>query len=59
MNGVKIGFENIHNWGPRYIERSYRIPEELTSGQERVTVTLRAIREDAVAGPLFDCRVMR
>lgn len=59
VNGKKIGFENIHNWGPRYIERSYQIPDELTSGREQVTVTLRAIREDAVAGPLFDCRVMR
>ena len=41
------------------MERSYPIPSELTSGREKVTVTLRAIREDAVAGPLFDCRIMR
>lgn len=59
VDGVKVGFENIHNWGPQYVERSYRIPVELTSGKEKVTVTLRAIRDDAVAGPLFDCRVMK
>ncbi len=59
VDGVKVGFENIHNWGARYVERSYPIPAELTSGREKVTVTLRAIRGDAVAGPLFDCRIMR
>ena len=59
IDGQKIGFENIHNWGAQYVERSYRIPEELTSGKTEVTVTLRAIREDAVAGPLFECRIMR
>lgn len=59
VEGVKVGFENIHNWGAQYVERSYRIPVELTSGKEIVTVTLRAIRDDAVAGPLFDCRVMK
>lgn len=59
VEGVKVGFENIHNWGAQYVERSYKIPEELTSGREKVTVTLRAIREDAVAGPLFDCRIMK
>ena len=59
IDGRKVGFENIHNWGPQYVERSYRIPAELTAGKELVTVTLRAIRDDAVAGPLFDCRIMK
>lgn len=59
VDGVKIGFENIHNWGPQYVERNYKIPVGLTTGKQHVTVTLRAIREDAVAGPLFDCRVMK
>ncbi len=59
IDGTKIGFENIYNWGPRYVEQSYTIPEELTAGREKVTVTLCAIREDAVAGPLFECRIMK
>ena len=59
IDGVKIGFENIHNWGNQYVERSYSIPVELTEGKKKVTVTLRAIRDDAVAGPLFNSRIMR
>lgn len=59
VDGTKIGFENIHNWGARYVERSYQIPAELTKGKNKITVTLRAVRDDAMAGPLFNCRIMR
>lgn len=59
VDGEKIGFENIHNWGNQYVERSYLIPERLTKGKTKITVTLRAVRKDAIAGPLFNCRIMR
>lgn len=59
VDGIKVGFENIHNWGSQYVERKYPVPANLTKGKKTVTITLKAVRDDAVAGPLFDVRVMR
>lgn len=49
----------IHWWGNSFIEKSYRIPEELTKGKNAVTVKFQALDDRSIAGPLFDCKVVK
>lgn len=49
----------IHWWGRSFIDKQYRIPYELTKGKDKVTVRFEALNNASVAGPLFDCKVVK
>lgn len=59
VDGTAIATVIIHWWGNHFVDKTYHIPDELTRGKEKITVTLRAINKRSVAGPLFDCKVLK
>lgn len=54
-----VGFDNIHNWGDRFLEKDYKIPAELTRDKNKVTITFKAKNPGVIAGPLFECRIIK
>ena len=59
VDGVSIATVIIHWWGNKFVDKSYRIPAQLTKGKDKVRITFRAINEKSVAGPLFDCKILK
>lgn len=59
IDGTSIATVIIHWWGHSFIDKTYHIPNKLTEGKEKVTVTFRAINDKSVAGPLFDCKILK
>lgn len=59
VDGISIATVIIHWWGNKFVDKSYHIPTELTKGKNKVRVTFRAINEKSVAGPLFDCKILK
>lgn len=59
VDDVSIATVIIHWWGNSFVDKTYHIPNELIKGKKKVTVTFRAIDEKSVAGPLFDCKILK
>lgn len=49
----------IHWWGSDFIDKTYTIPFALTKGKQKVNVTFKAMDDRSVAGPLFDCKILK
>lgn len=59
VDGTPIATVIIHWWGNKFIDKTYHIPTELTKGKSKVRITFKAINEKSVAGPLFDCKILK
>lgn len=59
VDGVSIATVIIHWWGNHFIEKTYHIPADLTQGKTSVNVKFKALNERSVAGPLFDCKIIK
>jgi hypothetical protein len=49
----------IHWWGADFIDKTYTSPFELTKGKQKVNVRFKAMDGRSVAGPLFDCKILK
>ncbi len=59
VDGKKLATQELDRDKPgEYFEVEYPIPEELTKGKEKVTVTFRAL-PDNTAGGVFECATLR
>lgn len=59
IDGVSVATVIIHWWGDGFKDKTYHIPAEVTKGKSKVNVTFRALNSKSVAGPLFDCKILK
>lgn len=59
VEDVSIATVIIHWWGAKFIDKVYKIPSDLTKGKQKVRVTFRALDKASVAGPLFNCKMLK
>lgn len=59
VDGTPVSTVIIHWWGNQFIDKTYHIPAEVTRGKNKVKVTFRALDAKSVAGPLFDCKILK
>ncbi len=59
VDRVSVATVIIHWWGSQFFDKTYHIPENLTKGKEKITITYRALNEKTVAGPLFNCKILK
>ncbi len=59
VDGVPLVSETLDNRDPgKFVDVEYAIPEALTEGKSRVTVTFRG-RDGSMAGGVFECYMLR
>lgn len=59
VEGKSIATVIIHWWGSSFVDKTYRIPYELTKGKEKITVKFVPMDLKCIAGPLFGCKTMK
>lgn len=59
VDNISVSTVIIHWWGNQFMKKTYHIPNEITQNKEKVTVTFKAIDKKSVAGPLFDCKILK
>lgn len=59
VEGVSVATVIIHWWGDGFKDKTYHIPAEVTQGKSKVNVRFKALNPKSVAGPLFDCKIIK
>lgn len=59
VDGHSIATVIIHWWGNRFVDKVYHIPTHITQDKKKVTITLKALDNKCVAGPLFNCSIVK
>ncbi len=59
VDEVPVSTVIIHWWGGQFMDKVYHIPAEVTRGKEKVKITFRALDGKSVAGPLFNCKILK
>lgn len=59
IDGTPIATIIIHWWGDHFVDKTYHIPLELTKDKHKVTVSFKALDNKTVAGPIFNCKIVK
>lgn len=59
IDGTPIATIIIHWWGDHFVDKTYHIPFELTKDKHKVTVSFKALDNKTVAGPIFNCKIVK
>jgi uncharacterized protein len=59
VDGEEFTVESVHWWGERFVDKPYKIPQNLTTGKKKVVVEFKALDEDCIVGPISEMRILK